>query len=89
MSGRRAALLAPDFWLLSLIRCRAEGMVWTPGRVMDYAEMLRRMLAAQPNSRSRRYFGAGENQPVIGHVTLNAAEFFTRKEYLTGEGKEQ
>ncbi|MCG7364583.1 hypothetical protein MHZ90_00230 [Pantoea sp. ACRSH] len=42
-----AALLDPDFWLLSLIRSRAEGMTWTPGLVMDYVQVLRRVLASQ------------------------------------------
>lgn len=42
------ALLDPDFWLLSLIRSRAEGMTWTPGLVMDYVQVLRRVLSAPP-----------------------------------------
>lgn len=58
-----AALLDPDFWLLSLIRSRAEGMTWTPGLVMDYIEVLRRVLAAQPEGNSRRYLYA-EKEPA-------------------------
>lgn len=41
------ALLNPDFWLLSLIRSRAEGMTWTPGLVMDYVSVLNRVLEPQ------------------------------------------
>lgn len=50
-----AALLDPDFWLLSLIRSRAEGMTWTPGLVMDYVQVLRRVLASQPNGYGSQY----------------------------------
>ena len=50
-----AALLDPDFWLLSLIRSRAEGMTWTPGLVMDYVQVLRRVLASQPGGYGSRY----------------------------------
>lgn len=39
-------LFNPDFWLLSLIRSRAEGMTWTPGLVMDYCMLLRRVMEA-------------------------------------------
>lgn len=46
-------LLNPDFWLLSLVRSRAEGMTWTPGLVMDYCILLRRVLAA--NEQTSRY----------------------------------
>ncbi|ORM71807.1 HdeD family acid-resistance protein [Pantoea rwandensis] len=46
-------LLNPDFWLLSLVRSRAEGMTWTPGLVMDYCVLLRRVLAA--TERESRY----------------------------------
>ena len=46
-------LLNPDFWLLSLVRSRAEGMTWTPGLVMDYCQLLRRVLAA--TERQSRY----------------------------------
>ncbi|ORM65451.1 hypothetical protein PRCB_22220 [Pantoea rodasii] len=46
-------LLNPDFWLLSLVRSRAEGMTWTPGLVMDYCILLRRVLAS--TERSSRY----------------------------------
>ncbi|MFJ5160155.1 HdeD family acid-resistance protein [Pantoea sp. NPDC088449] len=42
-------LFNPDFWLLSLVRSRAEGMTWTPGLVMDYSILLRRVL--QPGNR--------------------------------------
>ena len=46
-------LFNPDFWLLSLVRSRAEGMTWTPGLVMDYCILLRRVLAA--NEQTSRY----------------------------------
>ncbi|MEZ3498644.1 hypothetical protein [Pantoea sp. KPR_PJ] len=44
------ALLNPDFWLLSLIRSRAEGMTWTPGLVMDYVSVLNRVLDPQAHA---------------------------------------
>lgn len=48
-------LLNPDFWLLSLVRSRAEGMTWTPGLVMDYCVLLRRVLdASERNSRYQK-----------------------------------
>jgi len=47
------ALLNPDFWLLSLIRSRAEGMTWTPGLVMDYVSVLNRVLEPQARECSR------------------------------------
>lgn len=31
----------PQFWLLRLVRGRAEAMTWTPGLVLDYARLLR------------------------------------------------
>lgn len=34
----------PDFWMLRLIRGRAEGMTWTPGLVLDYARLLNKVL---------------------------------------------
>lgn len=46
-------LFNPDFWLLSLVRSRAEGMTWTPGLVMDYCILLRHVLA--PDNRYSRY----------------------------------
>ncbi|MCW6030019.1 hypothetical protein PanJK_00160 [Pantoea sp. JK] len=46
-------LFNPDFWLLSLVRSRAEGMTWTPGLVMDYCLLLRQVLA--PAQRLSRY----------------------------------
>lgn len=38
-------LLEPDFWLLGLVRGRAEGMTWTPGLVMDYVLLLKKVIA--------------------------------------------
>jgi len=42
--GLLRLMLNPDFWLLRLIRGRAEAMTWTPGLVLDYATMLREVL---------------------------------------------
>lgn len=39
-----ALFLNPDFWILRVIRGRAEGMTWTPGLVLDYATVLKRVL---------------------------------------------
>lgn len=37
-------MLNPEFWMLWLVRGRAEGMTWTPGLVLDYARLLRQVL---------------------------------------------
>ncbi|PZQ51529.1 MAG: hypothetical protein DI556_05080 [Rhodovulum sulfidophilum] len=37
-------MLNPEFWMLRLVRARAEAMTWTPGLVLDYARLLRRVL---------------------------------------------
>ncbi|WP_051005710.1 hypothetical protein [Pantoea sp. A4] len=44
----------PDFWLLSLIRSRAEGMTWTPGLVMDYCQTLQRLLECPQRAAARK-----------------------------------
>ncbi|MER8816042.1 hypothetical protein [Mesorhizobium sp. M0965] len=31
----------PQFWLLRLVRGRAEALTWTPGLVLDYTRLLR------------------------------------------------
>ncbi|MFT3974933.1 MAG: hypothetical protein QM699_16270 [Amaricoccus sp.] len=36
--------LNPEFWMLHLVRGRAEAMTWTPGLVLDYARLLRQVL---------------------------------------------
>lgn len=36
--------LNPEFWMLRLVRGRAEGMTWTPGLVLDYARLLQQVL---------------------------------------------
>jgi len=33
----------PNIWLLSLLRTRANTMTWTPGLMLDYARLLRRV----------------------------------------------
>lgn len=42
----------PNFWLLGLVRGRAEEMTWTPGLVLDYVRLLK--LVVEPN-RSRAW----------------------------------
>ena len=37
-------ILNPDFWVLRIVRGRAEGMTWTPGLVLDYATLLNKVL---------------------------------------------
>ena len=37
-------MLNPEFWMLRLVRGRAEGMTWTPGLVLDYSRLLRQVL---------------------------------------------
>lgn len=45
-------LINPDFWLLWLVRSRAESMTWTPGLLMDYVWLLQQVL--QPVSWRKR-----------------------------------
>ncbi len=40
-----ALLFDPQFWLLGLVRSRAEGMTWTPGLLMDYVTLLKKVTA--------------------------------------------
>lgn len=42
--GIFSLLLNPDFWLLWLVRSRAEGMTWTPGLLLDYVQLLNKVL---------------------------------------------
>jgi hypothetical protein len=37
-------LANPTFWALQVVRGRAEAMTWTPGLVLDYARLLRRVI---------------------------------------------
>lgn len=41
-------LLNTDFWLLWLVRSRADGMTWTPGLLMDYVCLLQRCCNRHP-----------------------------------------
>ncbi|WP_042958767.1 membrane protein [Erwinia tasmaniensis] len=41
-------LINPNFWLLWLVRSRAEGMTWTPGLLMDYVCLLQKVLQPAP-----------------------------------------
>lgn len=50
--GVLGLLVNPDFWLLWLVRSRAECMTWTPGLLMDYVSLLQKVL--QP-TRSRSW----------------------------------
>ena len=45
-------LLDPNFWLLGLVRGRAEQMTWTPGLALDYVRLLK--LVVEP-TRSRAW----------------------------------
>lgn len=40
-------LTDPNFWLLGLVRGRAEEMTWTPGLVLDYVRLLKRVIEPQ------------------------------------------
>lgn len=37
----------PNFWLLGVVRGRAEEMTWTPGLVLDYVSLLKRVIEPQ------------------------------------------
>lgn len=39
----------PNFWLLGVIRGRAEEMTWTPGLALDYVRLLKRVVEPQPS----------------------------------------
>ncbi|MBE5252317.1 hypothetical protein H2P46_09225 [Mixta sp. Marseille-Q2057] len=39
----------PNFWLLGVIRGRAEAVTWTPGLVLDYVRLLKRVIEPQPS----------------------------------------
>ncbi|MDE1184906.1 MAG: hypothetical protein PW844_00275 [Pantoea sp.] len=41
-------LADPNFWLLGVVRGRAEEMAWTPGLVLDYVRLLKRVIEPQP-----------------------------------------
>lgn len=40
-------IIDPNFWLLGVVRGRAEEMTWTPGLVLDYVRLLKRVLEPQ------------------------------------------
>src|SRR5690606_5440143 len=44
-------LLDPDVWLAAAVRRRAATMAWTPGLVLDYARLLRAIVARHRKSR--------------------------------------
>lgn len=52
LGDRGAAILSllidPNFWLLWLVRSRAEGMTWTPGLLLDYVQLLKKVLDPAP-----------------------------------------
>lgn len=51
---RIAILFAnPDLWMAAMLRHRAESMTWTPGIVLDYARLMKRLV--EPNQIS--WFG--------------------------------
>ncbi|ORM69452.1 HdeD family acid-resistance protein [Pantoea rwandensis] len=37
----------PNFWLLGVVRGRAEEMTWTPGLALDYVQLLKRVIEPQ------------------------------------------
>ncbi len=39
----------PNFWLLGVVRGRAEEMTWTPGLALDYVRLLKRVIEPQAN----------------------------------------
>lgn len=48
-NGIFSLLVNPDFWLLWLVRSRAEGMTWTPGLLLDYVHLLKKVLEPTPS----------------------------------------
>lgn len=39
----------PNFWLLGVVRGRAEEMTWTPGLALDYVRLLKRVIEPHPS----------------------------------------
>ena len=56
---RLARLLAdPNFWMMRLVRGRAELMTWTPGLALDYARLLQRVAEDGDQRWRHRLLGA-------------------------------
>lgn len=73
-------LTDPAMWLLALCRARAEAMTWTPGLILDYAQMLQHILQgrretwwARLRETRARYVShrralAAEGQPTLSNL---------------------
>jgi len=59
-------LTNPDFWLLQIIRGRAEVMTWTPGLALDYASVLRDVTEGSDRSWRRRVADAWRRRKPAG-----------------------
>ncbi|WP_075181305.1 hypothetical protein [Pantoea sp. 1.19] len=80
LAGRRFAvftLLAnPSFWLLCVLRGRAEAMTWTPGLALDYAVLLERVIGVDWRLAWYRRFRTAwrERRRVIRQIDAMIAE---------------
>lgn len=57
-------IVNPEFWLLRIVRGRAEAMTWTPGLVLDYARLLHSVVEHSDRrwrSKLSDAFSAGRN----------------------------
>jgi uncharacterized membrane protein HdeD (DUF308 family) len=61
----------PQFWLLRLVRGRAEAMTWTPGLVLDYAQLLRSTVEHSDRRWRSRLSDAVHAGRELAHVAEN------------------
>jgi uncharacterized membrane protein HdeD (DUF308 family) len=64
----------PQFWLLRLVRGRAEALTWTPGLVLDYARLLRSVVEHSDRRWRSRLSDALSIWPRTAHERDGAPE---------------
>ncbi|WP_223568900.1 HdeD family acid-resistance protein [Agrobacterium tumefaciens] len=57
----------PQFWLLRVVRGRAEAMTWTPGLVLDYARLLHEIVDNGEQRWRRKIRNARQTRKVFEH----------------------
>lgn len=65
-------LCNPQFWLMRLVRGRAEAMTWTPGLVLDYARLLRGVVERGDRSWRTKLQDALRARRMFAHVEERA-----------------
>ena len=64
-------LFDPYFWLLYIVRGRAQLMTWTPGLVLDYARLLQHVVENRDHNWGRRLRGALKTRHLRSSTTSN------------------